>query len=69
MAWRITWHLSCDGCNKAATFAGQPSSAVEKKGRRYGWAFVIDPWGLVRHLCPACAKDPDKRKLYEAAKP
>ena len=56
MAWRISWHLSCDRCKKAATFAGQPSSAVEKKARRYGWGIAPDSFGLIRHHCPACTK-------------
>lgn len=65
MAWRISWHLSCDHCRKPATFAGQPSRAVEKKARRYGWVFTIDQWGLFRHLCPACGKEPTTRAMYE----
>lgn len=66
MAWRISWHLSCDHCGKKATFAGQPSSAVERKAVRYGWGFPRDRYGLTRHLCPACAKQPEVRALYEA---
>jgi hypothetical protein len=65
MAWRINWFLECDHCKETATFAGQPGSAVEKKARRYRWAFTIDTWGLFRHLCPACAKNPETRRLYE----
>jgi Fe2+ or Zn2+ uptake regulation protein len=68
MAWRISWHLLCDHCGKKATFAGSPSSAVEKKARRYGWAFTVDAWGLFRHLCPACGKVPETRAMYERAK-
>jgi hypothetical protein len=66
MAWRISWHLECDHCRKVATFQGQPSSAIERKARQYRWAFVFDTWGLVRHLCPACAANRDTRALYEA---
>ena len=68
MAWRISWHLECDHCRKRASFAGQLSSAVEKKALRHGWVFTIDPWGLYRQLCPACWKAPDTRALYKRAK-
>ncbi len=65
MAWRISWNLECDHCHKKATFHGEPSSAVEKKARRYKWEFLLDSYGLIRHLCGTCAKDKDTRKLYE----
>lgn len=57
MAWRISWHLSCDHCKVKATFSGAPSSAVEKKARAHGWAIAPDSWGLIRHHCPTCAKE------------
>ena len=56
MAWRISWHLECDHCKKKATFAGQPSSAIEKKAKRYRWKFSLSG-GLFYHLCPKCSKD------------
>lgn len=65
MAWRISWHLSCDHCGKQATFAGQPSSAIEKKAKRYRWVFTIDTYGLIRHLCPGCGANSETRTLYE----
>lgn len=67
MAWRISWWLECDHCKRKATFAGSPSTAVERKARRYGWAFTIDTWGLYRQLCPRCGKDSETRRLYEKA--
>lgn len=63
MAWRISWHLSCDHCKRKATFAGQPSSAVEKKARANGWTIRPDKWGVIRHHCPDCkeqAPEPPK---------
>ena len=65
MAWRISWHLECDHCHKLASFSGQPSSAVERKANKYGWEFIIDCVGLIRHLCRKCAKQSDVRFLYE----
>lgn len=64
MAWRVTWHLECDHCGKQATFSGQPSSTVERKALRYGWRFVLDQVGLIRHLCKACSRNPDIAELY-----
>lgn len=68
MAWRISWHLECDHCGKKATFAGQPSSAVERKARRYGWSFTVDEWGLIRHHCPACVKREAEKQAAEMAR-
>lgn len=65
MTWKVSWHLSCDHCRKQATFAGQPSSAVERKARRYKWVFTIDAHGLFRHLCPACGGKSEIRSMYE----
>jgi hypothetical protein len=65
MAWHISWHLTCDKCRKKATFSGQPSTAVEKKAMRYGWKFVTDEWGLIRHHCPACAKELTEKGTHE----
>ena len=65
MAWRISWHLSCDHCRKTASFSGQPSTAVERKEIRYGWAFTRDDVGLIRHLCKACAGVPETKAVYE----
>lgn len=57
MAWRISWHLSCDHCKAKATFAGAPSSAVEKKARSRGWMIAPDEWRVIRHHCPECVKN------------
>lgn len=52
MAWRISWHLSCDRCKTKATFAGQPSRVVVKKARDRKWEVTADHM----HYCPECAK-------------
>lgn len=68
MAWRVLWKLKCDHCHAEATFSGAPSTAVEKKAIRYGWRFVIDDYGLIRHLCKACASKPEVAAVYERSK-
>lgn len=63
MAWKISWHLSCDQCKKTATFSGQPSMAVAKKAKRYGWNLTPD----FQHYCPACAKAKSREDAIAAA--